>query len=647
MSGYLRTHGCACLGCVDVAGFVRNRPFHCTCVAGFVRNRPLLKRLTNSSGFLRNQLQAYCGGLAWFAFVGVICQLIITHSPDLRVQAAEPTLNRPSAVVVDPTGSKIFIANAAQANIAVVARNNFDLQTEPHPVPAGIVAMVGFGDGSKALTISDYPPSLAMVDFNRPTDRTTSLSLSSRPARLAISGDQKCAAVSMTWDRAIVLVQFNDSGLSVDSPVTRIELAFPPKELIAIDPTKFLIADAFGGSLAILDAVTGKIVTQQQIQGHHVGGLCYDEASQTALITHQRLSTIAETNYDDIHWGTLMQNLVSQVPIQSLLEPTGKINAQARLYRLGNPGKGAADPAGIVSWPDGRFAVAIAGSNEVGFGKLGDNDVQFVSVGAKPTKILKLGEDQLLCINELDDTISVIDKAGDPSVIKTIGEPKRGTSLAAQGELDFYSGRLSHDGWMSCSSCHVEGFTPDLVSDTFGDGGFGNAKRIPSLFGATATGPWGWNGRKKTLEDQIKATLSATMHRDAYQKQDISDDEIVKRLMSFIDTLDHPSPVRVEPAANEEDIRLGSKIFHSRACSKCHDPSSRFTSADVYDVGVTDEFGQSKFNPPSLSNLNVRRAFFHDGRFNSLDEVLKKHPQDEAVSSDLQRQQLKAFLLSL
>ncbi|MDX1928512.1 MAG: cytochrome c peroxidase [Pirellulaceae bacterium] len=486
-----------------------------------------------------------------------------------------------------------------------------------------------------------------MIDFDKASAAAVTLSLGSQPARLALSSDQKWAVVTTTWDRSVVIVQLSDSGLAADSKLTRIELEFPPKEIIAIEPSVFLIADAFGGCLAILDVTTGAIKVQHKIQGHHIGGLCYDEASQSVLIAHQRLSTIAETNYDDIHWGTLMQNLISQVPLQSLLEPTEKINAQARLYRLGSPGKGAADPAGIVSWSDGRFAVAIAGGNEVAFGRLGDNDFHFVPVGAKPTRLVKLGEDQLLCINELDDTISVIDKAVEPHVLKSIGEPKSATSLVAQGELDFYSGRLSHDGWMSCSSCHVDGFTPDLVSDTFGDGGFGNAKRIPSLLGATATGPWGWNGRKKTLEDQIKATLASTMHRDAYRKQDITDDEIVKRLVSFFETLDHRLPVRHESAAHAEDIRAGSMLFHSRDCSKCHDPGSRFTSADVYDIGVTDEFGQSKFNPPSLSNLNIRRAFFHDGRFKSLDEVLSKHPNLESDYSDSERQQLKAFLLSL
>lgn len=576
----------------------------------------------------------------------VMLSLLWADSPSEDLHATEPPLDRPSAVVVDSSGSRILIANAGRPTLAVLTQADFELQSELK-IPASIVDMAGRGDGTNLLAISASPPLLMQIHIDPSECEATSLPLNAPPAKLAMGRERKYVATTMTWNQSVTVVELGDAGLSVDSKLIRIELGFPPKEIIAIDQTKFLVADAFGGSLAIIDAENAKIVARHQLQGHHIGGMFYDETSNTVLITHQRLSAIAESSYDDIHWGTLIQNLVSQIPIQTLLDPAGKISAKARLYRLGRPGKGSADPAGIVSWSVGRFAVAISGGNEVAFGKLGTSDLQFVSVGAKPTKLIKVDEELLLCINELDDSISVIDKAGEPSVIKTIGEPKRATSLAAQGELDFYSGRLSHDGWISCSSCHVDGFTPDLVSDTFGDGGFGNAKRIPSLFGATATGPWGWNGRKKTLKDQIKATLSSTMHRDAYQQEDISDDEFAKRLVSFIETLDHRPQVRVESAVNEEDIRSGSMIFHSCECSKCHDPSSRFTSADVYDVGVTDEFGTRKFNPPSLSALNVRRAFFHDGRFKSLNDVLRKHPQDEAELSDLQRQQLKAFLLSL
>ncbi len=92
---------------------------------------------------------------------------------------------------------------------------------------------------------------------------------------------------------------------------------------------------------------------------------------------------------------------------------------------------------------------------------------------------------------------------------------------------------------------------------------------------------------------------------------------------------------------------LGAAVFQSRECSKCHDPENRFTSAAVYDVGVSDEYGLRKFNPPALSRLKLRRAFFHDGRFKSLDDVLRNHP---TMNGDFEQQELellKAYLLSL
>ena len=43
----------------------------------------------------------------------------------------------------------------------------------------------------------------------------------------------------------------------------------------------------------------------------------------------------------------------------------------------------------------------------------------------------------------------------------------------ARGERLFHDARLSHDGWMSCHSCHVDGHTNGLVADTLGDGSYG------------------------------------------------------------------------------------------------------------------------------------------------------------------------------
>ena len=56
---------------------------------------------------------------------------------------------------------------------------------------------------------------------------------------------------------------------------------------------------------------------------------------------------------------------------------------------------------------------------------------------------------------------------------------RRGMTAADRGERLFFDGRLSHDGWLSCQSCHTDGHTNNALADTLGDGSFGAAKRLP------------------------------------------------------------------------------------------------------------------------------------------------------------------------
>ena len=89
----------------------------------------------------------------------------------------------------------------------------------------------------------------------------------------------------------------------------------------------------------------------------------------------------------------------------------------------------------------------------------------------------------------LDDTVSVVDIATGQHLATIAWGPRRELTAAERGESLFYSAKLSHDGWMSCHSCHTDGHTNNLSSDTLGDGSYGAPKRVPSLFGVAATGP--------------------------------------------------------------------------------------------------------------------------------------------------------------
>ncbi len=487
------------------------------------------------------------GSGTWIAFQSQVARAEDSSTGELQ-------LRRPSAVLATSDGSHVLIASATNATL--ISTNLERNRNRELHVPAPVVDMVWLQADSSLLAITAEPASLLQVYCDESRRETKSVSIASQPAKLAINGGDtggNYAAITSTWDQSVLIVRLDADGLHSKSMMTRVPLDFPPKEIVCIDETQFLIADALGGSLAVVDAKTGTVIASHQINGHHIGGLVCDHASNSVLLTHQRLSKIAETSFDDVHWGTLMQNLITQIPLPSLLQSSDKLASTARQYRLGKPGHGCADPSSIVTWSDGRLAVAIAGTDEVALGRLGSHSFQFVSVGAKPTKLVQVGFERLLCMNELDDSVSMLRVADGLDVVGTLGTRRTEILPAEQGERDFYSGRLSHDGWMSCSSCHIDGFTPDLVVDTLGDGRFGNAKRVPSLFDVTATGPWGWDGSKKSLAEQIDSTLHSTMRRDAKEGEETDEHDITASLIAFLESQDHNR----RRDRNDDEVQLG------------------------------------------------------------------------------------------
>jgi cytochrome c peroxidase len=77
-------------------------------------------------------------------------------------------------------------------------------------------------------------------------------------------------------------------------------------------------------------------------------------------------------------------------------------------------------------------------------------------------------------------------------------------------------------------------------------------------------------------------------------------------------------------------------------------PPLTYTSQESYDVGLADEHGQTKFNPPSLRGVGHNTAFFHDSRARALEDVFQVHGhQLRTPLSDGQVGDLVRFLQSL
>lgn len=574
----------------------------------------------------KNRYFRTCALVAVFAF-------FIGH-----IQAQEPRLfDRPVAIVHDRDPDRVLVANRDMAALIAIDFHTFETSRIEGKWP-GIVDAVILPDSSFLIAITTAPPSLLQINTAQQAAEDTSLSipLSDTPTKVAVSPDGLFACVSMTWSHSVDLVDLTNRNRK------SIPLNFAPKELLAMPKGNFLVADAFGGQLAVIDAGANAVVATHELTGHHIGGMAHEEAGQQVLITHQRLSKVAESNRDDIHWGSLMQNGVACIPIADLYEDEKPIGRNLRFRQLDSTGHGTADPAGIVTWGTGDIAVAVSGTNQIAYWSSRAKAPIFVDVGLLPTRLVSLPSSRLLCLNTLDNTASLVDVSHGIRVIKVFGQPNTVLTVQQRGEAAFFSGKLSHDGWMSCSSCHVDGHSTGLLADTMGDGSFGTPKRIPSLLNTAVTGPWGWNGGKPSLEEQIQNTLVTTMHRNERSRiNDQSDADVARDIAAYLKTFSVPT------RPTNTTTGQGAQTFRERGCIKCHDPNQHYTSAETYDVGVHDERAQKQFNPPSLSGLRYRRSYFHDGRFRSLDELLQSHPPDLTALKPEALTDLKAFLMAL
>ena len=98
--------------------------------------------------------------------------------------------------------------------------------------------------------------------------------------------------------------------------------------------------------------------------------------------------------------------------------------------------------------------------------------------------------------------------------------------------------------------------------------------------------------------------------------------------------LDLYMPVPEDNPITSEKVELGRRLFQDRrlsrdgrvACMSCHDPRRAFSTPHAQAVGVFNR--KSRRNAPALINRGWGRAFFWDGRIQTLEEQVLKPIQD-------------------
>lgn len=279
----------------------------------------------------------------------------------------------------------------------------------------------------------------------------------------------------------------------------------------------------------------------------------------------------------------------------------------------------------------------------------------------------------------------------------------------------FYEEMLSGDNTQSCASCHAPSlaFSDDTPLSEGIDGNDGKRNAMP-LFNLGWSPTLFWDGRSATLEEQAfepvinpvemhetwpnaVAKLQASsvypnMFLDAFGTSVIDSALVIKALAQFERTLISGNSKFDKYRRGElnlsNDEFAGYVVFQTMGegdCLHCHtDPIAGGLTTDfsfrnngldltpldsgrMHVTGNSNDF--AKFKVPSLRNLTFTAPFMHDGRFNTLDEVLDFYILDVQNSTtvdglmfepdndingylgmnlnNLQKANLKKFLLTL
>jgi len=522
------------------------------------------------------------------------------------------------------------------------------------------------------------------------------LTVPAYPLTVQVAPDEKSCTVGSRWARTLTVVTLENEPAIVDT----IHLGFGAGEQLYLsDGSHMLVADAFTGRLAVVNTVTRDVEYVHDFGAHNIRGLALSNDGQTLLISHQILNDAALPRRSDIIWGVMIDNMLRTANLDDILEGKSGAIYSGQTINVGYAGQGAGDPDSLFIDQAGRAVIALAGVNEVSIGAPFSRAFQRIGVGLRPIDLLPVSEGRFVVVNELSDSLTLIDMTKNPAgdatskdksirdgsqdgvesaadvlpakpvatsstdnkeykkryaekagktynysaTDSTYGSSYQGSDIytshlplgptpelgpAERGEQLFFSARLSHASWFSCHSCHVDGHTNGGQSDTFGDDTEGAPKRVLSLLGVGETGPWGWNGKKSTLPKQIHQSAASTM-----RGKDLTD-KAATDIAAFLKTLQPPPPF--QPATTPTDkalVKDGRRLFESLNCTDCH-TGTVLTSADVYDVGLVDERGLRKFNPPTLRGVGYRENLFHDKRASNLEEVFTKfeHQFDRKLS---------------
>ena len=254
------------------------------------------------------------------------------------------------------------------------------------------------------------------------------------------------------------------------------------------------------------------------------------------------------------------------------------------------------------------------------------------------------------------------------------------------GRMLFYEKMLSADGTQACASCHLQEFAfTDSAQFSIGVRGEKGGRHAMSVFNmAWNDNEFFWDGRAHLLRDQallpiqdelemdetlenVVAKLSASqMYKDQFIRvfgtDEVTSEKVSLALEQFMNSITSTNSkyddFLSDSTVFSESEKRGFKLFNTEYnqffpeqsgadCQHCHS-GLNFENDQYMNNGLDATFADDgrgkatedpadngKFKVTSLRNIALTAPYMHDGRFNTLEEVVEHYNSQLQASSTL------------
>ena len=565
------------------------------------------------------------------------------------------TEHGPRTLAIDNAGH-VWVTNRHSGSISIIdpatmtvtTRIALGIATQPY----GVVAAPD-GSGIWVSTLG----SQELLQFD-PVTRQLKQRMAMGPEvrHLAITADSKRLLASRFITPAL-------PGESTLTPRTR-GTGFRGGEVLLIDPARATLQRTIPLAVSTLE--------DTPIQGrglpNYLGAAAISPDGRSAWIPSKQ---------DNIQRGQSrdgqpldFQNTVRAIVSNLDLQAATPAERPARRYDVDNSGQASA----ATYTPDGRYVlVALETSREISIlNAATGTEVRRLDVQRTPQGIAVSPDGKQAAIsNVMSRTVSFFDISAlandEPRAILpatatgTLKSAERMPAQLKRGKELFHDARdprLARDRYMSCASCHSEGYGDGRVWDMSSLGeGLRKTLSLQGHGGKKARLHWSGNfDEVQDFEQQIRALGggSGLMPIGSFELNGRSlplgtpkagQSEDLDALAAYVNSLNRyaPSPYRNSDRSLTASAKAGESLFASKGCSTCH------SNADLGGDGLTrHDIGTLKpasgkvqgealtgLVAPGLRDAWYTAPYLHDGSANTLEAAIRAHNTNTFTTAEL------------